>query len=75
MERGTPRLMPLLPGMTRPLKIRRVGNSCGVILPKDLLDGLGLREGSTVTITRTPDGLLLTPVHTDSPPKARVSAT
>ena len=48
--------------MTKQLKIRRVGNSCGVILPKDLLDDLGLKEGSTVTIVRTPDGLVLRPV-------------
>ncbi|HLA63436.1 MAG TPA: AbrB/MazE/SpoVT family DNA-binding domain-containing protein, partial [Rhodothermales bacterium] len=51
--------------MTKPLKIRRVGNSLGVILPKGVLDSLHLQEGSTVTITRTPDGLLLMPLDSD----------
>ena len=30
---------------TRPLKIRKVGNSLGVVLTRDLLDTLGVVEG------------------------------
>ncbi len=43
------------------LKIRRVGNSRGVVLPAPLLDELGLTEGDQLFATRTPDGLLLSP--------------
>lgn len=42
-------------------KIRRVGNSLGVTLPKEMLDDLHLGDGSDVTVVRTPDGLLLRP--------------
>ena len=43
------------------LKIRRVGNSRGVVLPAPLLEELGLAEGDALFATRTPDGLLLSP--------------
>jgi len=33
------------------LKIRRVGNSLGVILPKSVLDDWGLGEGNTLDVT------------------------
>ena len=32
------------------IKIRRIGNSLGIILPKDVLDLLGLSEGDEVDI-------------------------
>lgn len=34
------------------VKVRRVGTSLGVILPKDKLSELGVREGDTVVIRR-----------------------
>ena len=34
-------------------KLRRVGNSLGVILPKQILDQLGLKEGDTMNIIVT----------------------
>jgi putative addiction module antidote len=43
------------------LKIRRVGNSRGVVLPAPLLDELGLTEGDQLFATRTAEGLLLSP--------------
>lgn len=42
-------------------KIRKIGNSYGVILPKETLDNLGLAEGDTVFLTDTPDGVALQP--------------
>lgn len=42
--------------------IRKIGNSEGVILPKELLGKLNLKAGDTVEITETSDGLALTPV-------------
>ena len=36
------------------LKIRRIGNSLGVVLPKDLLAQLGVGEGDELVVTNTP---------------------
>ncbi len=43
------------------LKLSRIGNSVGVVLPKELLGRLRLREGDTVYLTEAPDGYRLTP--------------
>jgi putative addiction module antidote len=42
------------------LKIRRVGNSQGITLPKELLQKLNVREGDSVFVTETADGIQLT---------------
>jgi len=42
------------------LKLTQVGNSVGVVLPKELLTRLGLQKGDTVFAVETPDGLRLT---------------
>lgn len=39
--------------------IRKIGNSEGIILPKDLLEGLNLRAGDSVVIVRDGDELRL----------------
>lgn len=41
------------------LKLRSVGTSTGLILPKDLLAQLNLSEGDEVIATPTRDGLML----------------
>jgi putative addiction module antidote len=43
------------------LKITQIGNSLGVILPKEILARLKLEKGDVVHVTDTPDGLRLTP--------------
>ncbi len=43
------------------LKITRIGNSLGVILPRDLLTRLNLDKGDAVFVTETPDGYRLSP--------------
>ena len=43
------------------LKITTVGNSAGVILPKELLSRLRLDKGDTLYATETPDGIKLMP--------------
>jgi putative addiction module antidote len=43
------------------LKITRIGNSLGVILPRDLLTRLKLDKGNSVFLTETPDGYALSP--------------
>jgi len=43
------------------LKLTRIGNSVGVILPKEMLARLKVDKGDTLHVTDTPDGLRLTP--------------
>ncbi len=41
------------------LKLRAIGNSVGVVLPKELLAKLDLREGDTLHVVESPDGFRL----------------
>ncbi len=41
------------------LKITKIGNSAGVILPKEVLAELGAEIGGTLSVTRTPRGIEL----------------
>jgi putative addiction module antidote len=43
------------------LKLTQIGNSVGVILPKEMLARLKLEKGDTVYVTEAPDGFTLTP--------------
>jgi putative addiction module antidote len=42
------------------LKLTQIGNSVGVILPKDLLAKLGVGRGDTIYAVDQPDGVRLT---------------
>jgi putative addiction module antidote len=44
--------------MVLELKLRRIGNSVGVVLPKEALNYLNVDEGDTVSLTDAPDGSL-----------------
>ncbi|WP_404424140.1 AbrB/MazE/SpoVT family DNA-binding domain-containing protein [Nibricoccus sp. IMCC34717] len=46
--------------MNYPLKVRAVGNSLGVILPKEVVGDLQVSEGDTLYITESPDGFRIT---------------
>jgi putative addiction module antidote len=43
------------------LKLRSIGTSTGVILPKQLLGRLNLKKGDVLYASETPEGFLLTP--------------
>ncbi|MGH8225963.1 MAG: AbrB/MazE/SpoVT family DNA-binding domain-containing protein [Gammaproteobacteria bacterium] len=43
------------------LKITTIGNSAGVVLPKELLARLRLNKGDTLHATELPDGIKLAP--------------
>lgn len=43
------------------LTIRAIGNSSGVVLPKELLEALNVGQGDRLFVTRTPDGIVLRP--------------
>lgn len=38
------------------LKVRKVGNSCGVTLPKEVLARLNVAEGDSIVLTEMPGG-------------------
>jgi putative addiction module antidote len=42
------------------VKVRKVGNSLGVILTKDVVESLGVAEGDELFVIRTPEGIRLT---------------
>jgi len=46
--------------MTLELKLRKVGNSVGVVLPKEALAHLKAEEGGSVLLTETPEGFHVT---------------
>ena len=46
--------------MNAKLKIRKFGNSAGVLLPKEVLAKLRVGEGDTLYATESPDGIRLT---------------
>lgn len=43
------------------LKITKIGNSVGVILPKEILNSMNVSLGDTLTWTNSPDGFRVTP--------------
>ncbi len=43
------------------LKLTQIGNSVGVILPKEVLANLKLKKGESIFLTETPDGYVVTP--------------
>ena len=47
------------------LKLTQIGNSVGLILPKEVLARLKLGKGDTVFVTDAANGVLLTPYNPD----------
>lgn len=47
------------------LKVKKIGNSAGVILPKELLAQLGTDVGGTLSVTRTTRGIELSASQPD----------
>ncbi|MDI1268129.1 MAG: AbrB/MazE/SpoVT family DNA-binding domain-containing protein [Polaromonas sp.] len=43
------------------LKLTQIGNSIGVILPREVLGRLKLEKGESVFLMETPDGYTITP--------------
>jgi putative addiction module antidote len=47
--------------MSNTLKITTVGNSVGIVLPREILDRLRVEKGDTLFALETPNGIELTP--------------
>ncbi len=43
------------------LKLTTIGNSLGVVLPRELLSKLRIEKGDNLYVIETPDGIELTP--------------
>jgi putative addiction module antidote len=43
------------------LKVTAIGNSAGVVLPKEVLHRLHVNQGDTLHVIETPNGVELTP--------------
>ena len=46
-------------------KLRKIGNSVGVIIPADVLSSKNMKEGDEVHVLETPDGVVVTPYDPD----------
>ncbi len=47
------------------LKLMAVGNSTGVVLPREVLARLKAEKGDTIFLTETPDGYRVTPYDSE----------
>lgn len=54
---------PPSPPARRTLKVRRIGNSLGVVLPKEVLAKLRVGEGDSLSVSETAGGLTLSPFN------------
>lgn len=50
--------------MSHPVKIRKIGNSLGVTISEQVRE-MGLKEGDTLFVVKTPTGIELTPYDPD----------
>jgi putative addiction module antidote len=44
-----------------PLKLTQIGNSTGVVLPKEALEKMHVGKGDVIYLTEAPDGFRVTP--------------
>jgi len=51
--------------MNRALKITRIGNSAGIVLPKEVLARLRVGPGDQLYLSEAPDGVRLTATDPD----------
>jgi putative addiction module antidote len=51
--------------MNMQLKVTKIGNSAGIVLPKELLAHLDSAVGDTLSVAKTPRGIELTPPESD----------
>ena len=55
------------------LKITQIGNSLGVILPKEITERLKLEKGDELAVVDTPNGVELTPYDPGFAEKMKVA--
>ena len=48
--------------MNKPLKVTKIGNSAGIVLPKEVLARLRVGVGDELYVSEAPDGIRLTAI-------------
>jgi putative addiction module antidote len=61
--------------MNMQLKVTKIGNSAGVILPKELLARLRVEVGDSLYVSETPDGVRITATNPDFAAKMALAET
>jgi putative addiction module antidote len=51
--------------MATTVKITTIGNSVGIVLPKEVLNRLHVEKGDSLYVLETPNGITLTPYDQD----------
>jgi putative addiction module antidote len=51
--------------MATAVKITTIGNSVGIVLPKEILNRLHVEKGDTLYLTESPDGVRLSPYNAE----------
>lgn len=51
--------------MNKPLKITKIGNSAGIVLPKEVLAHLDVEVGGSLSVITTPRGIELSAAEPD----------
>ena len=59
--------------MSNTLKITTVGNSAGIVLPKEILERLRVKKGDTLYAVETPNGIELKPYDPEFARKMEVA--
>lgn len=54
------------------LKVRAIGNSVGVVLPRDILARLKVDAGDILHVVETKDGIILTPLDPNVAEQMRI---
>lgn len=54
------------------LKLRAIGNSVGVVLPREVLARLKVQEGDVLHVVETRDGVILTPLNPQVAEQVRI---
>lgn len=49
--------------MTMKTKVRKIGNSCGIVLPKAALQAMKVKEGDVLYLTESPERSLQVSAH------------
>jgi putative addiction module antidote len=59
--------------MTMKTKVRKIGNSYGIVLPREALQRMMVKEGDVLYLTEAPEqSLRVTPDHSDFSEKSEV---
>ena len=57
------------------LKVTKIGNSAGIVLPKELLARLRVEAGDSLFVSETPDGVRITASNPDFAAKMALAET